>query len=134
MRMLLLTTIFIFASSASAGLYKWVDSEGNVHYSQKRPRDKQFKRLKAPSPAPEDSKPLYKSTEKADKATKTLATENAKNEKIRAANCANAKKRFNTYTVYRRIRDKDGNIKRIDDNERAKQIKQAKQSISDFCD
>ena len=64
MRIILLTTLMIFSSSASAGLYKWVDDEGNVHYSQKRPRDKQFKRIKAPAPAPENSKPLYESITK----------------------------------------------------------------------
>lgn len=133
MRILLLTAIFIFVSSANAGLYKWVDSEGNVHYSQKRPRDKQYKRLKAPAPAPEDSKPLYESTEKADKTAKTLATESAKNEKIRANNCANAKKHLNSYTLYRRFRDKDGNVSVVDDKERTKQIKQAEQAIKDFC-
>lgn len=61
MRMLLLTTLMIFVSSASAGLYKWVDDEGNVHYSQKRPINKQFERLKAPAPSPDGSKPLYNS-------------------------------------------------------------------------
>ena len=123
----------IFASSAFAGLYKWVDDEGNVHYSQKRPKDKQYKRLKAPAPAPEDSKPLYQSTEKADKASKTMAAESANNEKVRATNCANAKKHLNSYTIYRRFRDKDGNVNVVDDNERAKQIKEAEQAIKDFC-
>ena len=52
MKILLLTAMIIFASSASAGLYKWVDDEGNVHYSQKRPVNKQYERLKAPTSAP----------------------------------------------------------------------------------
>lgn len=134
MRILLLTAMIIFASSASAGLYKWVDDEGNVHYSQKRPRDQQFERLKAPAPAPESSKPLHQSATPTDsKAADTTAAETAKNKEIRATNCANAKKNLNTYQVYRRMRDKDGNVTIIDDNERAKQIERAKQAINDFC-
>ena len=134
MRILLLATMMIFASSVSAGLYKWVDNEGNVHYSQKRPRDKQYKKIKAPAPAPEDSKPLYKSTTKQNKSTGTATKEAKKNEKLRAENCANAKKRLNGYQVYRRMQDEDGNVKVLDDNERAKKIQQAKQAINDFCD
>ena len=132
MRMLLLTVIMIFAGSASAGLYKWVDSEGNVHYSQKRPRDQQYKRLKAPAPAPENSKSLYPSTT-LNKPKNVVATETAKNEKIRATNCQNAKNNLKSYQLSRRVRDKEGNVTIVDDKERARQIEKAKKAISDFC-
>lgn len=131
MRLLLLTAMMILASSASAGLYKWVDNDGNVHYSQKPPRNQQFKRLKPPAEAPETSKPLYKSTPKEN--TTVSATETKKNEKLRAENCANAKKRLNTYQVYRRVQDSDGKISVVSDKERAKNIEKAKKAISDFC-
>ena len=135
MRILLLTTLMIFSYSASAGLYKWVDDEGNIHYSQKRPPNQQFKRIKAPAPAPDGSKPLYQSQQP--KQSKvggdTAAAETAKNKKARATNCANAKKNLNAYQVYRRIKDKDGNVTVIDDKERASQIAKSKQAINDFC-
>ena len=133
MKVLLLTMMMIFATSASAGLYKWVDNEGNVHYSQKRPLNKQYKRLKAPPPAPENSKSPYQSKKQSSETDDTATAETIKNKKIRETNCANAKKNLNAYQVYRRIRDKDGNVRPIDDNERARQIKQAKQAINDFC-
>lgn len=134
MKILLLTIMMIFASSASAGLYKWVDSEGNVHYSQKPPRGQQFKRLKSPPPAPENSKPLYQSTELKKKNSDVLATETAKNEKIRATKCSNAKTNLNSYQLNRRVRDKDGNVTIVDDKERALQIEKAKKAINEFCD
>lgn len=133
MRILLLATMMIFASSVSAGLYKWVDSEGNVHYSQKRPRDKQYKRIKAPAPATEASQPLYKSTKLNNKTSITVDNEVAKNEKIRATNCANAKQNLSGYQLSRRIRDKEGNVKIVDDKERARQIDMAKKAINQFC-
>ena len=127
----------IFASSAFAGLYKWVDDEGNVHYSQKRPANQQFQRLKAPppAPAPDNSKPLYNadtSTKKTDKST--AASETAKNKKIRADNCAKAKKNLNNFQIHRRMRDKDGNVTIISDTERAAQIDNATKAISNYCD
>ncbi len=133
MRILLLAAMMIITNSASAGLYKWVDNDGNVHYSQKRPRNQQYKRLKAPPSAPENSKPLYQPVTEENKSSDTAAKETAKNNKVRAENCAIAKKNLNAYQVYRRIRDKDGNVKVIDDKERAKQIKNAQQDINDFC-
>ena len=133
MRLLLLTIIMAFASTAYAGLYKWVDDEGNVHYSQKPPRERQYKRLKAPATAQEGSKPLYQKNNKKSKSSDVVATQTAKNEKIREKKCKYAKENLETYTVYRRLRDKDGNVRTVDDNERAKQIKDSKQAINDFC-
>ncbi|MCK4865096.1 MAG: DUF4124 domain-containing protein [Gammaproteobacteria bacterium] len=134
MRMLLLTVMMIFASSAFAGLYKWIDNEGNVHYSQKRPVNQQFKRLKAPPPAPDNAKPLYKSSAPAKTANKTATAETAKNKEIRAKNCAQAKKNLSNFQIHRRMRDKDGNVTTIDDNVRAKNIKSAQNAISNYCD
>ncbi len=134
MRMLFLTIMMIFASSASAGLYKWVDNEGNVHYSQKRPVNQQFKRLKAPPPAPDNAKPLYKPGTPATESGKTAAAETAKNKEIRAKNCAQAKKSLSNFQIHRRMRDKDGNVTTIDDNVRAKNIKDAQNAISNYCD
>jgi len=132
MKVLLLTVMMIFASTATAGLYKWVDSEGNVHYSQKRPHDKQYKRLKEPAPAPDNSKSPYSSTNKTIKKD-AVTTETAKNKKLRDLNCARAKKHLNTYQVYLRIQGKDGTVREIGDEERAKEIQKAQQGISDFC-
>ena len=133
MRVILIATMLIFASSASAGLYKWVDSEGNVHYSQKRPRDQEYTRLKAPAEAPENSKPLYQSTKITTTSNDTIANEKAKTEKLREINCKNAKENLNKYTLYRRFRDKDGNVTVVDDKERARQITISKEAINDFC-
>lgn len=134
MRILLLTTMMIFASSAFAGLYKWVDDEGNVHYSQKRPANQQFKSIKAPPPAPVSDKALYQSNTPAGKTGDTTATETAKNAKIRADNCEKAKKNLNNFQIHRRMRDKDGNVTVIDDKARESSIENAKQAISNFCD
>lgn len=133
MRILLLTAMMIFASSAFAGLYKWVDDEGNVHYSQKRPANQQFERLKAPPAAPDNDKSLYQSNEPTSTTDETIAAETAKNKKIREENCTQAKKSLSDYQIYRRIRDEDGNVTVLDDKVRATQIKRAKEAIRSYC-
>lgn len=133
MRILLLTAMMIFASSASAGLYKWVDDEGNVHYSQKRPANQQFERLKAPPPAaPKQNQPLYQTNQNEEK--KDLSkTESEKNLKLRKQNCEFAKKNLATYQIVRRVKGPDGKVIRLDDKERAKRIEESKEAINQFC-
>lgn len=134
MRILLLTMMMILASTASAGAYKWVDSEGNVHYSQYPPKDKPFKTLKAPLPAPQNTQsPDPETKEKKSNAEDTIKAETAKNAKIRQENCEIGKNNLNSYQLYRRIRAKDGTVTVVDDKERAHQIESAKQLIRDFC-
>ena len=133
MRILLLTAMMIFASSVFAGLYKWVDDEGNVHYSQKRPINQQSQSIKAPPPAPDNTKPLYKPSTPSATANKAVAAETAKNEKIRAENCARAKKSLANSQIHRRMRDKDGNVTVIDDKVRASNIEKAKEAIASYC-
>lgn len=134
MRILLLVTMILFATSASAGLYKWVDEDGNVHYSQKRPIDKKFKSIKAPPPPPQDAKSPYQSIAPQNKPSGTVTAETDKNIKIRAENCERAKEKLKNFQIYRRVKDEDGNIKEIDEKMRSAQIQDANKAISDFCD
>ena len=132
MRILFFTSLLIFTISASAGLYKWVDEDGNVHYSQKAPRDKKYKRLKKPPAAPEGSKPLYESVKKKPNNRKALS-ETARNNKVRAENCNRAKKSLAEFQINRRVREKDGSTRVITDKERETQIARAKNAIENFC-
>jgi len=126
-----------FATLAQAGMYKWVDKDGHVHYSQKPPADSNYEKLniKPQQPSSTSSGPTYSTpSDSSDsnssdviKKEETQAAE--KREKI----CEQAKKALETYTVYRRIRNPDGTVVYLDDKERAKRIENAKQAIKDFC-
>ena len=136
MRTLLLMTIFVFSASAFAGLYKWTDNEGNVHYSQKPPKNQQFKRLKAPPPAPANAKPLYPSQSTNNSKTGNTGKTTKETEKakiLKAENCAKARKNLSNYQVHRRIKDKDGNVKIISDDDRAAKIANANKDVEHYC-
>jgi len=132
MRILLFTAMIILAGTVSAGLYKWVDSEGNVHYSQKPPENTSYKTIKAPPPAPQSSEPIITADDEYD-VEKTIKAETAKNRKLREENCEIGKNNLKSYQTFRRIRDKDGNVRIVDAKERAEKIEAAKQLIRDFC-
>ncbi|MDH5395853.1 MAG: DUF4124 domain-containing protein [Gammaproteobacteria bacterium] len=134
MRLLLLMTMFIIASSANAGLYKWVDDEGNVHYSQKRPLDKQYKQIKAPPPAPAPQlKPKTIKDYTAHKESDVIEKESEKNAAQREKNCELSKKNLQIYQVYGRIKRDDGSITDITEAEKAKGIATAEAGIKQFC-
>jgi hypothetical protein len=131
-----------FVSLAQAAMYKWVDKDGHVHYTQKPPADSNYEKLHIKPQQPSSSSsgttssgPTY-STPSANDDSNTSAV--IKQEETQAAEkrqkiCEQAKKALETYTVYRRIRQPDGTVVYLDDNERAKRIQDAKQAIKDFC-
>ncbi len=138
MRILLLATLLVVSASASAGLYKWVDENGNVHYSQKPPRDKQYKKLRAPAPVTTSPQPLYKSVKiKPDAPTKEdefIASKQAEIKRLRAKNCKQSRENLKNYQIYRRFKNnKTGEVTIITEEERARQLEKARQGIKEFC-
>lgn len=141
-----LATAFTLALTglAQAGTYKWVDKDGNVHYSQQPPAGSNYEKLKIKTPQPSSSpapanQPVSPSTSATSGSgskgsSAVIKEEMAKGKEIRDKNCEQAKKSLELYTVYRRVRDKDGNVVYLDDNERAKRIEESKQAIKDFCE
>jgi hypothetical protein len=138
---LTLFTGLLICTAATAATYKWVDEKGNVHYSQHPPADTNYERMKIeksrPGETPPPAPPASGSTNKAggsSSSSEVVKEELSKNEEIRAKNCEAAKKNLEIYTVYKRYKDKEGNVVRMDDDERLKKIEESKQHISEFCD
>ena len=138
---LTLFTGLLLCTAATAATYKWVDEKGNVHYGQHPPADSNYERMKVeksrpgetPPPAPATSSSTNKASGSTGSST-VVKEELSKNQEIRAKNCEAAKKNLEIYTVYKRYRDKEGNVVRMDDEERLKKIEEAKQHIAEFCD
>lgn len=132
----------LLTGPAFSATYKWQDENGNTVYSQQPPASGpyetiQFKSTKggaysrpettAPATAP---KPSFKPQQSSD----PVQAEVAKNIALRKANCEAAKNKLEVYTVYRRMKDEQGNIIRITDEERERKIQEAKENIKEFCD
>lgn len=130
----------LLVSPIQAGLYKWTDEQGNVHYSQKPPRGVKYEKMKVDKAPPPSSAvgDTSDSTggEPSDGApgSKALADEVAKNAEIRRKNCAAAKQNLHAYSVYRRVKDETGKIRLVPEKERADKIAEAKKAIAEFCD
>lgn len=149
--LLALTMLFfyavLYAAPAAAEMYRWVDAQGKVHYSDQPPTEisKSSKTLNIPNqpaaPAAESNKSWqekdldYKKRQAAAAETETKKKKEADEAKAKIENCDKAKKalkaleeggRINTY-------DEKGNRAAMDDAQRAKATNDAKKSISDWC-
>lgn len=140
-RIIGLLLLFGLASQPlQAATYKYQDESGNTVYSQNPPENPNtpYEVLGVPSHArpgsdsPPASAPTLQQEESNGKST--VAQEQEQAQKIREENCAAAKKQLEIYTVYRRVRNEEGDIVRVDDQTRQQKIDEAKQAIQDFCD
>ena len=147
----LLFTIFVlglgFSGYTHAAAYKWIDEKGNVVYSQTPPpeNDKQYERMQG---LPKSSGSSSSGSQSSSDALSSDGSESQgggsgggtgketteKALETRQKNCEIAKKNLELYTTYRRFPDKDGNMTRMDDDERLKKIQESEQQIQEFCE
>lgn len=138
---LLIATPFI----SSAAIYKWVDEEGNVNYSQEKPKETKSERMKVDT-APSIDRSTYKkpstktkeqTTEKTSPDTKDAEKDKKKGKsaKNNDSGCKAAKANLNTMRNSGRVRqkDKDGNVSYMSDEQKQARMKQEMDYIKNNC-
>ena len=150
----LLILLLLSSAPAIAGLNKWVDAEGKVHYSDEPPpANVKAKTLRSDTPSPASasgvaaaSAPAAAKTyvereaelRKAQKAKQEVADkaaqEQAEKDKLKA-NCAAAQQNLRTYQEGVRMVEIDANGERYypDDAQRQARIVKAQQDVSNWC-
>jgi len=153
MRSLMLCLALALPVAASAQtLYRWVDKDGTVRYSDiPPPPGVPVRTLGAPGPAPSSSpsgqdgnagsstlqekeKAFQKRVEEQKKADEKAATA-AKDAAIKQENCQRAREALATLESGRRIlrSTPQGEQYYLDDAQRAKETQQAQQSVQEWC-
>lgn len=135
----------------TAGIYKWTDENGNVHYGSQRPADTTAERMKIESgrqPYADETtlkdkkdKPGEKTGEKSkeEKKPETAAPKTAEPPKIsrkeKNARCEQARKSLQTIVTRGRVRVQldDGTTRHMTDPERSKRLTQAKKNVAKYC-
>lgn len=146
MRLLTLIGLFLLTSSTSiAGIYKWTDAEGNVHYGQQRPRDTSSEKMNVPKHAPANTstykrpgldKKTADSKAKADTEESSQETkETPAEKKQRLADCEKIRQNLATMESRGRVRsaDKDGNLRFLSDEEKQARMAKSKNTLSKHC-
>ena len=154
--------LLIFSSQLSfAGIYKWVDEAGNVHYGQQRPNDSAAEKMEVEKHAPRDTSSYKRPSLNKDKKegegeaeaqadgteatdTESKAPEAKKPEKKpesraekkrRLAACATARKNLATMQSRGRIRskDKDGNTAYLSQKQKEEKMKKLRELVAKHC-
>jgi hypothetical protein len=146
----LITLYLIAPRPARAEIYKWVDTKGEIHYSQTPPSPGVESEIIKPPPAPppqpaaepdspeEVEKMLEKRQAEEQEDLKRDAAEaerKKKNEEIRRLNCDAATRNLEILQKpgQRRYMNSEGELIRPTDNERKLMIDEAKKHIDENC-
>ena len=134
---------FLFSFTCHAAMYKWVDEQGNTHYSQTPPNsDVEVKTIKAPPKV--DTEAAARALEEQNKKVSDLREkrineaeeqEKAESEKAeKEEKCQQAKARLASYQRPRvNQKNPDGTIRTITEEERQAEIKKSKEYIEKAC-
>ena len=130
--------------AAALELYKWVDEDGSVTYSQQQPPGQQAETVEVRVSGPSDEaakSELENLTERASEASRdrqfaaTAAAELQEREERIRKNCEIARENKRVLESAPRVQATDdaGNPYFIDDASRQERLAQAQQQIEDFC-
>lgn len=143
-RWVLIWALALSSQSMGAGIYKWVDEQGNVQYTQTPPPNRPATRFEA-RPEPVDSEgaleKLKQQQDKSDaffKERDTQAKEQAKSEQEsveRSKHCAQARENLTKLETTNRLfrTDEDGQRVKMTEEERQKELTEAQSQIEQFC-
>ncbi len=133
----------LFMPVTEARMYKWVDDEGNTHYTQSPPAgDIEAVTIKPPAKIDTESAldNVDKQYEKADKLRKSrldqadLEAQQQEAKAIEEENCKRAHQRLETYSRPRGlIQQDDGSRIRIDEEARQAGIVESQKMIKEYC-
>lgn len=141
--------LFLFLSTASmfvvADVYKWVDEEGQTHYSQQAPVGQKTELIKAPPPPaslPEDAQRKVdqlineqnQARDERNRKVQEQQHEEAQQQQIEES-CTRSKNNLQKYmdNPGRRILNSDGEAIRPTEEERQAKIKQLNIDIKEHC-
>ena len=138
--------ILCFSSSNTfAEVYKWVDDQGQTHYSQQAPKNKHAQIIKAPPPPAinprvaqkeinlliEHQQGVYAEREEDRRLEEEERLQKEKQEKYCNVNQNNLQEYINN--PGRRMIDADGNVTRPTEQQRQTKIKDIEQRLQEHC-
>jgi hypothetical protein len=145
----LLILLMLASTNTFAAISKWVDAQGQVHYSDRPPPpDEKSETLRSASGAQDSASSSVDATKtivereaelKKDKAEKQSAADKSAQKKAAEdalkANCANTQENLRSLQSGERIMEINANGERsyIDDAQRQQRIDKAQQAISNYC-
>jgi len=138
----LLATALLLPLTATAEIYKWIDSDGATHYSQIPPKEQNSEALKlrrSTHLTDDESAAILKEQEAILKPEPTDPEAKKREQEqatIRKENCKRAKENLSNLeaSAGRRTRDQEGNVSYMPEKERQQKMDAARENIKKYCD
>ncbi|GAB4295445.1 MAG: DUF4124 domain-containing protein [Thiohalomonadaceae bacterium] len=148
LRLLLSLLTLCLSPAFAAGVYKWVDEQGQVHFGERPPARTQAQelQLKVPAAAPaaapteaerrDNEQRLLRAFEEEREQKKAQERKNREDQARRERNCAIARDRLRRYRSAGSLYDLDrqGNRVTLDEDQRAAAEQRAEQEVARWCD
>ena len=134
----LILALVLSPSAVNAGIYKWTDENGKVHYGAQRPKDAPAEKMKLHVPEPA-SQPYSEEEDQESKAKEEPKLEDhgdqEKANQERAAYCANERKRLKTVEKNKEVYEKDasGKVNKVSSEVRNQRLNKIRANISKYC-
>ncbi|MDX1725811.1 MAG: DUF4124 domain-containing protein [Pseudomonas sp.] len=143
MRRMILTSSLLLALSASAmasQVYKWVDAQGGTHFGAQPPQGQQATTINTAAPPPKTAEPtaapIFESiadpeqTAIDEKVKREITTQEAERKKY----CETVRTNLAQLENNPRVRvEVDGEVRRLNEEERQQRISEARQAIGENC-
>lgn len=141
----LVCLLFIFTTASIADVYKWVDTNGETHYSQQPPRGEKVEIIKAPPPPAIDPNVAQQKTDAlieqqtADREAQIDQRKQLKSKSEQAGLkkdiCQKMKHNLQQHqdNPGRNAIDAKGNVTRLSEQDRQAKIKQLQNNINTHC-
>lgn len=126
------------SSSALARVYKWVDDEGNVQYTQSPPPDRPAETIQTRVPdrsGTEEGNRQWQTDEEAGNADEGTGQVAMERKEQKQRNCEIARKNAELLEagVRVQVRDDEGNPQVLDDEQMARKLEESQRQIELFC-
>ncbi len=133
----------VAGGNVQAEIYKWTDKQGVQHYSEQPPASSNYEKVK-PSYAPAATPPAAQPKDQPQSDSKKADPDRAEQEqkfkeeaaRVRQQNCETVQQRLADLESSPRItiKDTDGTLKRLSDDERQAKITDTQELIKKYCD
>lgn len=122
----LFVSVAFLSSASNVTIYRWVDSNNVVHFSQQQPEHDDYTELSMSSPKRNTTS---EKTEPVAKTETALAVEGSKDK------CEEAKANVQTLKTYDKIqyKDTDGKVKVLDATQKQQQIEINEKQVEVYC-
>ncbi len=134
--LLLLSLLALPGLSPAAGLFKWTDKDGVIHFSDQPHNDPQAERIMMPRASAPGAPPAPPPREQAAEQTAANDAQARHQQEIRSANCEIARRTLeHNEGIHRMYRlDENGERVFLSDEERADLLKRSRDDVARWCD